>query len=149
MSDDLDELYQTVLLEHSKRPRNFGEFPEATIHVDADNPSCGDEIHLHADFDPEGKVVKLQFTGQGCAISQASASLMTLKLQGRSGAEALQMLGDFRQLVTQEPGNEPETLGDLVAFGGVRKFPQRVKCAMLPWRAFEQAHDEWQRNSSS
>lgn len=144
MTDDLDELYQTVLVEHSKRPRNFGEFPEAAVHVDADNPSCGDEIHLHADFDESGKVNTLQFTGQGCAISQASASLMTLKLKGKTREEALQMLGEFRELVTEEPATENEALGDLIAFGGVRKFPQRVKCAMLAWRAFEQAHEEWQ-----
>ena len=148
MSGDLDELYQEVLLEHSKRPRNFGEIRDPAVHVHGDNPACGDEIHLHVRFGEDGQVDDVKFTGQGCAISQASASLMTVKLKGKSRTEALALAGAFQDLVIssakeREPIEtervRPKGFGDLAVFGGVRKFPQRVKCAMLPWRAFEQA----------
>ena len=139
MSSELEELYQTVILDHSKRPRNFGELADGAITVHGDNPSCGDEIHLHVRFGAEGKVEDVKFTGQGCAISQASASMMTLKLKGRSRAEAVALLGAFHDLVTIEVAEPPKMLGDLRLLQGVRKFPQRVKCAMLAWRAFEQA----------
>ncbi len=139
MSSELEELYQEVILDHSKRPRNFGELAEGAITVHGDNPACGDEIHLHVRFGADGKVEDVKFTGQGCAISQASASLMTLKLKGRSREEAVAMLGAFHDLVTSDVAEPPQMLGDLRLLQGVRKFPQRVKCAMLAWRAFEQA----------
>jgi nitrogen fixation NifU-like protein len=139
MNSELEELYQTVILDHSKRPRNFGEIPEGAVHVHGDNPSCGDEIHLHVKFGADGGVEALKFTGQGCAISQASASMMTLKLQGKPRAEAQAMARAFHDLVTLENAEAPRALGDLRLLAGVRKFPQRVKCAMLAWRAFEQA----------
>jgi len=146
MNADLEELYQQVLLEHSKRPRNFGELSEGAVHVHGDNPSCGDEIHLHVRFGESGRVDEMRFTGQGCAISQASASLMTVKLKGKSRMEAMEFARAFRDVVMRPiPSDEgeatklPPGFGDLSVFTGVRKFPQRVKCAMLPWRAFEQA----------
>lgn len=141
MNDELEELYQQVILDHSKRPRNFGELAEG-VHVHGDNPSCGDEIQLHVKFGEGGKVEDLKFTGMGCAISQASASLMTLKLKGKPRDEAERLMRNFTLLVTGD--NEPDTkgLGDAVLLRGVRKFPQRVKCAMLAWRAFEQALHE-------
>lgn len=136
---ELEELYQEVILDHSRRPRNFGELPDATVKVHGDNPSCGDEIHLAIKFDGDGGLEQIKFTGHGCAISQASASLMTMKLKGKKRAEVEQMLGAFRDLVTSEKNDAPKNLGDLQVMRGVRKFPQRVKCAMLPWRAVEQA----------
>jgi len=143
---NFDELYQQVILDHSKRPRNFGELEgEEIVHVHGDNPSCGDEIFLHVKFGPEN-VEEVKFTGHGCAISQASASLMTLKLKGKKREEAEALLNQFHDRVTgpaaesDQPG--PKELGDLNLFSGVRKFPQRVKCAMLAWRAFEQALQE-------
>ena len=136
---ELEELYQEVILDHSRRPRNFGELPDATVKVHGDNPSCGDEIHLAIKFDGDGGLEEIKFTGHGCAISQASASLMTMKLKGKKRAEVEQMLGAFRDLVTSEKNDVPKNLGDLQVMRGVRKFPQRVKCAMLPWRAVEQA----------
>ena len=139
MNSELEELYQQVLLDHSKRPRNFGEITEGAVHVHGDNPSCGDEIHLHVRFGEDGKVEDLKFTGMGCAISQASASMMTLKLKGKSREEATEMLHSFHDLVTKDVPEPPKQLGDLRLMQGVRKFPQRVKCAMLAWRAFEQA----------
>jgi len=139
MNTELEELYQQVILDHSRRPRNFGPLEGEATRVHGDNPSCGDEIHLAVRFGADGGVEDLKFTGQGCAISQASASLMTLKLKGRPRAEAEAMLNAFHDLVTKEVAEPPKQLGDLRLLQGVRKFPQRVKCAMLAWRAFEQA----------
>ena len=136
---DLEELYQEVILDHSRRPRNFGELADAAVRVHGDNPACGDEIHLAVKFDGDGGLQEIKFTGHGCAISQASASLMTMKLKGKSRAEVEQMLHAFRDLVTTGKNDLPKNLGDLQVMRGVRKFPQRVKCAMLPWRAVEQA----------
>lgn len=138
MNTELEDLYQQVILDHSRRPRNFGEI-EGAVRVHGDNPSCGDEIHLDVKFGAAGGVEDLKFTGQGCAISQASASLMTIKLKGRSRAEAEEMWRAFHDLVTSDVAEPPKQLGDLRLLQGVRKFPQRVKCAMLAWRAFEQA----------
>lgn len=139
MNTELDELYQAVLLDHAKRPRNFGEIAEGAVHVHGDNPSCGDEIHLHVRFGDNRRVDEIKFTGQGCAISLASASLMTMKLRGRTAEEANDLTRAMHGLITGEVQDPPSTLGDLKVMSGVRKFPQRVKCAMLPWRAFEQA----------
>jgi nitrogen fixation NifU-like protein len=138
MNAELEELYQEVILDHSRRPRNFGKIADA-IQVHGDNPSCGDEIDLSVRFKEDGSIDDLKFTGQGCAISQASASLMTLKLKGKPRAEAEAMLQAFHDIVTTEVADPPKMLGDLRLMAGVRKFPQRVKCAMLAWRAFEQA----------
>ncbi len=139
MSAELEDLYQQVLLDHSKRPRNFGSIAEGAVHVHGDNPSCGDEIDLHVRFGPEREVAEIKFTGQGCAICMASASMMTIKLKGRSSAEATDLLEAFHSLVTSDVAHPPKPLGDLQLMAGVRKFPQRVKCAMLAWRAFGQA----------
>jgi len=139
MSPELEELYQEVILDHSRRPRNFGDLPNAAVRVHGDNPACGDEIHLGVKFGTDGGLQDIKFTGHGCAISQASASLMTSKLKGKSRAEATGMLRAFHALVTDETAEAPKMLGDLRLLQGVRKFPQRVKCAMLAWRAVEQA----------
>ena len=139
MSPELEELYQEVILDHSRRPRNFGDLPNAAVRVHGDNPACGDEIHLGVKFDADGGLQDIKFTGHGCAISQASASLMTMKLKGKSRADVMTTLRAFRDLVTDETNKAPKTLGDLRVMRGVRKFPQRVKCAMLAWRAVEQA----------
>jgi nitrogen fixation protein NifU and related proteins len=141
MIPEIEELYQEVILDHSRRPRNFGELPEAAVLVHGDNPACGDEIHLAVKFDGDGGLEDIKFTGHGCAISQASASLMTMKLKGKSRGEALDMLRAFHDLVTNDTSEAPKTLGDLRVMKGVRNFPQRVKCAMLAWRAVEQAFE--------
>ena len=112
------------------------------MRVHGDNPACGDEIHLAVKFGPDGGLQDIKFTGHGCAISQASASLMTMKLKGKSRAEATEMLRAFHDLVTEETSEAPKALGDLRVMQGVRKFPQRVKCAMLAWRAVEQALEQ-------
>jgi nitrogen fixation NifU-like protein len=139
MNPELEELYQDVILDHSRRPRNFGELVDAAVLVHGDNPACGDEIHVGVKFATDGDLQDIKFTGHGCAISQASASLMTMKLKGKSPAEAMQMFRAFHDLVTGETAASPQKLGDLRLLQGVRKFPQRVKCAMLAWRAIEQA----------
>lgn len=148
MSSELEELYQEVILDHSRRPRNFGNLPDASVLVHGDNPSCGDEIHLGVKFSAEGALQDLKWSGQGCAISQASASMMTTKLKGRSRTEADDLLRAFRGLVTDEMAEAPRALGDLRLMQGVRKFPQRVKCAMLAWRALEQALEQSAGESS-
>ncbi|HZJ14421.1 MAG TPA: SUF system NifU family Fe-S cluster assembly protein [Chthoniobacteraceae bacterium] len=147
MNTDLEELYQAVILDHSRRPRNFGEIPGA-IRVHGDNPSCGDEIDLDVKFGADGAVEDIKFKGQGCAISQASASLMTGKLKGRSRTDAGEMMRAFHDLVTGVETDAPRELGDLRLLQGVRKFPQRVKCAMLAWRAFEQAMENGESGAS-
>jgi nitrogen fixation NifU-like protein len=139
MNVELEELYQEVILDHSRKPRNFGELPNAAVVVHGDNPACGDEIHLAVQFGDNGSLQDIKFTGHGCAISLASASMMTMKLKGKSRDEVMQMLRTFRDLVTGETPAESRKLGDLQLLQGVRKFPQRVKCAMLAWRAVEQA----------
>lgn len=136
---ELEELYQEVILDHSRRPRNFGELPDAAVRVHGDNPACGDEIHLAVKFRDDGGLEEIKFNGHGCAISQASASLMTMKLKGKSREETRSILRAFHDLVTTEETDASKNLGDLRVMRGVRKFPQRVKCAMLAWRALEQA----------
>ncbi|HEY2626821.1 MAG TPA: SUF system NifU family Fe-S cluster assembly protein [Candidatus Udaeobacter sp.] len=142
MNSEIEELYQEVILDHSRRPRNFGELVDAVVRVHGDNPACGDEIHLGVKFDAGGGLQDIKFTGHGCAISQASASLMTMKLRSKNRAEVMEILQAFHSLVTGETSETPKALGDLVAMKGVRKFPQRVKCAMLAWRAVEQALEQ-------
>lgn len=142
MSTELEELYQEVILDHSRRPRNFGALPNPDVLVHGDNPACGDEIHLGVHFDSDGKLAEIKFSGQGCAISQASASMMTMKLKGKTRSEAAQLASAFKSLVTTDTAGETKALGDLQFLQGVRKFPQRVKCAMLAWRAVEQALEQ-------
>ena len=142
LSDDLRDLYQQVILDHSKNPRNRGEIPPPCLHAHGDNPSCGDEIDVWLRLSDDGHIEDLKFTGQGCAISQASASMMTQKIKGKSKAQAAAMREDFRRVIMGDgaPADE-ESLGELILLEGVQKFPQRVKCAMLAWRAVEQALD--------
>ena len=139
MNPELEELYQEVILDHSRRPRNFGELADAAVRVHGDNPSCGDEIDLGVKFGADGSVDEIKFSGHGCAISQASASMMTAKLKGKSRDEASSMLRAFESMILGNGNDAPQRLGDLRLLAGVRKFPQRVKCAMLAWRALEQA----------
>lgn len=137
---EFEELYQDIILDHSRRPRNFGELPEATVHVHGDNPMCGDEISVHLKFGPDDKVEGISFTGNGCSICMASASLMTLKVKKKTRAEAEELMHNFQDLLTSEEERAPSAkLGDLGLFIGVRKFPLRVKCATLAWHALEEA----------
>jgi len=148
MTDDLAELYQEVILDHSRRPRNFGELADASIVVHGDNPSCGDEIHLAVRFGEDGALQEIRFSGHGCAISQASASMMTLKLKGKTREEAEQLVRGFEHLIIDGKAPDSLKLGDAKLLEGVRKFPQRVKCAMLAWRAAEQALQQTQGDAT-
>jgi nitrogen fixation NifU-like protein len=136
---DLEELYQTVLLDHSRKRRNYGELPEATHTAAGNNPSCGDEVSVQAKISPDGTIDEIKFTGQGCAISQASASLLTIKIKGKTRNDALKLERRVHDLLTSDiDAPQPDDLGDLLALGGVRQFPQRVKCAALAWNALKQ-----------
>jgi nitrogen fixation NifU-like protein len=136
---NVEELYQEIILDHSKRPRNFGLLPDATATVKGDNPSCGDEVELMVRLSPQ-TIEALKFTGHGCAICMASASLMTVKMRGKSRQEAQILVDAFRHMLTGPESGEPlSDFGDLLVFSAVRRFPQRVKCATLAWRALEQA----------
>ena len=136
---ELTDLYQEVVLDHSKRPRNYGPLQGETHHAEGLNPLCGDRITVHARVEG-GRVAEVRFEGSGCAISRASASVMTGVVKGRSGAEVEALFGRFHKLVTEGPdaGGE-ESLGKLAVFGGVHEFPARVKCASLAWHALRQA----------
>ena len=134
---DLRDLYQEVILDHNRAPRNFGKLENANRESEGHNPLCGDRVRvsLHVEGD---RIEGIAFQGSGCAISTASASLMTEALRGKTVEEAHALFRGFRGLVTRGDG-DPEDLGKLAVFGGVREFPIRVKCATLAWHTFEAA----------
>jgi nitrogen fixation NifU-like protein len=136
---DLRELYQQVILDHYKRPRNFQKLPCATCHAEGHNPLCGDEITVYLHLD--GDVIQdISFQGAGCAISQSAASLMTTVLKGKTKAEAEELFQKFHDMVTGEGETpDPMELGKLAVFCGVSEFPVRVKCASLPWHTMRAA----------
>jgi nitrogen fixation protein NifU and related proteins len=137
MSDELRDLYQEVILDHNRRPRNFGTLPDANRSAEGHNPLCGDRVTVYLRVE-EGRLQGISFQGSGCAISTASASLMTDALRGKSVAEAHELFRGFHELVTRGEG-DPEDLGKLAVFEGVREFPIRVKCATLAWHTLEAA----------
>ncbi len=137
---DLRELYQSTILDHYKKPRNFGALPGASAHAEGHNPLCGDRVTLHVLLD--GDVVRdVRFEGSGCAISTASASMMTEVVKGKSRADAERLFERFRDLIAGPadamPG--PEEIGKLAVFSGVRDYPTRIKCATLVWHALHSA----------
>jgi nitrogen fixation NifU-like protein len=131
---DLSDLYQQIIIEHNRSPRNFKVLPDATGTAEGDNPLCGDRIIVYVKLDGDS-VADIGFQGKGCAISQASASLMTGAVKGKPVAEAERLFQAFHAMVTSDPTKTPDTsaLGKLAAFAGVRQFPARVKCANLAW----------------
>ena len=132
MNDELRELYQDVIIEHSKRPRNFHAL-EAAHKADGYNPLCGDVVSVYVALEGD-RVKDVAFQGHGCAISTASASVMTEALKGKTRAEAEQLFHTFHDLVTGKSGDsDPTRLGKLAVFAGVSEFPVRVKCATLCW----------------
>ncbi len=142
MDFDFEEMYQDVILNHSRKPRNFGPLADATVTVSGDNPTCGDEIALSVKFNPQHDCLEgVGFTGQGCSICMASASMMTQKIKGKTKAEASTLWDEFQGMITGKTDEQslPKELGDLRLLRGVRKFPQRVKCATLAWHALKQA----------
>jgi len=137
---DLRELYQEVILDHSKRPRNFRKMEVANRHAEGYNPLCGDRITLYVNLE-DGILKEISFQGSGCAISTASASMLTESLKGKTTAEAEALFHRFHALVTGPPDEIPdvEGLGKLAVFAGVREFPIRVKCATLAWHTLRAA----------
>ena len=137
---ELADLYQEIILDHNKRPRNCREMPVCTCSAEGNNPLCGDEVKVFVQLD-NGTLSDVAFQGQGCAISRASASMMTGKTKGRSEEEARVLSGKVRDMLLGPESAPPRDLGDLAALSGVRKFPARIKCAMLPWHTLEAALD--------
>jgi nitrogen fixation NifU-like protein len=137
---DLTDLYQEVILDHNRRPRNFGALPDATRTANGHNPLCGDRLTLYVRLDGD-RIDGISFEGSGCAISKASASLMTEAVKGRQVGDAIALFDRFHQVVTT-PVDQPvddASVGKLAALAGVREFPVRVKCASLAWHTLKAA----------
>jgi nitrogen fixation NifU-like protein len=137
---DLRDLYQQVILDHQKKPRNFRVLEGADRHAEGFNPLCGDKISLFVKMN-NGVIQEVGFQGAGCAISTASASMMTESVKGKTPAEAESLFKTFQDLVTSDPHGKVDApeLGKLEVFAGVREFPVRVKCATLPWHTLRAA----------
>jgi nitrogen fixation NifU-like protein len=136
---DLKDLYRDVIVDHNRNPRNFREMPDASAHAEGFNPLCGDRLTLYVRLDGE-RIGDVSFQGSGCAISVASASLLTESVKGRTVAEAEQLFTRMHELLTrQDATGDPAELGKLAALSGVREFPARVKCASLCWHTLDAA----------
>jgi len=134
MDDELSQLYQEVILDHSRKPRNFCVLPGANHTAEGNNPLCGDRVSIFLRL--EGDIIKdASFQGSGCAISKAAASIMTDQIKGKTVAQARHTFEEFQKLVTTGHAADEESLGKLAVFAGVNRFPMRVKCAALPWHA--------------
>jgi nitrogen fixation NifU-like protein len=137
---DYNELYQQVILEHNKKPRNFKVLESANAYSLGKNPLCGDQFAVYTQLNDAGVIEDIGFQGDGCAISKASASLMTNAVKGKTKAEAQQMIDEFQKLLTgQMSVDEPNHLGRLTILSGVREYPVRVKCATLAWHTLAAA----------
>ena len=134
----LDEIYKEVILDHYKNPRNKRDLPNAERSCSRNNPLCGDEITVFV-HEEGGKIAEVSFVGQGCSISQSSASMMTEAVTGRSVEETQRLIGDFRGMMAGELDPDEDELGDLVALKGVVKYPIRIKCAVLAWDVLQEA----------
>ena len=139
ISDTMQELYREILLDHSQRPRNRGELEDADIEEHVLNPLCGDEVTVYAVFDGD-KVSEVRFVGRGCSISQASASMMTERLVGKSREEAAAEVKGFKDMMTGD--KEFPKHDELAALKGVIQYPSRIRCATLAWTAFEKGLTE-------
>ena len=137
---DLRRLYQEVILDHNKKPRNFGVLEAANRHAHGHNPLCGNDYTIYAIVE-DGVVRKAGFTGEGCAISKAAASMMTARIKNKPVSDALELVNEFRLLVMGEldPEKDEHSLGHLAVFQGVSSLPVRIKCALLPWHALQAA----------
>lgn len=145
---DLKDLYRDVIVDHNRTPRNFRKIPDADRVLEGFNPLCGDKLTLYLKMD--GETIKdLSFEGSGCAISVASASLMTERLKGRSRREAEKLFDTVHDLLTKEVAADTDELGKLAVLAGVREFPSRVKCASLCWHTLKGALDDGGHTSVS
>jgi nitrogen fixation NifU-like protein len=139
MTMDLRDLYQEVILDHNKRPRNFGEL-EGASRAAGHNPMCGDRVSVSVRMEGD-RVAEARFLGNGCAISKASASMMTEAVTGHTAEEVRGMFATFHEMVTGQAEADDEKVGKLVVLSGVKEYPSRVKCAMLAWHALQAAID--------
>jgi len=146
---ELSELYQAVILDHNKKPRNFRKLESANRTAEGFNPLCGDQLHVYLQFEDD-QVKDISFEGSGCAIWKASASMMTQAVKGKSKQEAEQLFEEFHRMVTGKLDEETEEnhLGRLTIFAGVRDFPVRVKCATLSWHTLHAALNEREKAST-
>jgi nitrogen fixation protein NifU and related proteins len=144
---DLNDLYQEVILDHNRRPRNFRRIDPASHYAEGYNPLCGDRFTVFLQINGD-RIEDLAFEGSGCAISKASASLMTDRLKGSTVTEAHELFERFHRMVTTPPDQAVEDLGKLSVLAGVREFPVRVKCASLAWHTLKAAMDRKQRTST-
>lgn len=136
---DLKDLYRDVIVDHNRQPRNFGKLDPADAHAEGYNPLCGDRLTIYVNLEGE-RIRDAKFEGSGCAISVASASLLTEAVRGKSKPEVRALFDDIHALLTQQDANvDPASLGKLAALGGVREFPARVKCASLCWHTLNAA----------
>ena len=147
MTSDLNDLYQEVILDHNRRPRNFHALADASHSAEGYNPLCGDRLTLYLRVD--GDVISdAAFEGSGCAISKASASIMTDAIKGSRIPDAQLLFERFHRMVTTPPDEDVEDMGKLSAFAGVREFPVRIKCASLAWHTLRAALDRKQKAST-
>ena len=146
---ELSELYQQVILDHNKKPRNFRKLESANHSAEGYNPLCGDHLTVYLDL-KDGAVKEIAFEGSGCAISKAAASMMTQAVKGKSKEQAEELFNEFHSMVTGELDEETDenSLGNLRIFAGVREFPERVKCATLPWHTLHAALNNEQQVST-
>ena len=140
----LDDLYREVILDHYKSPRNTGQLEDPTWSVELNNPLCGDEIQVQAQVE-DGRIKAIRFQGRGCSISQASASMMTELLEGKTVNEAEALIDDFKLMIQGQP--HEHDLGDLEALQGVSRYPVRIKCATLSWNAVQKGMSAWKGES--
>lgn len=138
MSNVTDDLYQEVVVEHKRAPRHFGTLPEPTHEARGRNPQCGDDVQVQLRVE-DGKVRDIRFSGQGCAICIASASMMTEAVLGREEQAVRELQQHFRAVLTGQAEPEEQSLGKLVSLAGVRRYPSRIKCALLGWHALMHA----------
>ena len=144
MLDQLDDLYREVIMDHFRDPRNVGDLPQAEIKANGTNPLCGDEMAFALAL-KDGRIAQVRFAGKGCAISQATASMLTEQLEGRTLPEAQALIQTMRQLMQGQAPDPKIELGDLESLAGVSKFPVRVKCAALSWNVLEQGLADYQK----
>ena len=145
---ELRDLYQEVILDHNRRPRNFRVLDGATHAAEGHNPLCGDRVAVALRLEDDGRIAEIAFQGSGCAIAKASASLMTDAVAGRTAAEARELFLRVHRMVTTPPGEPVEDLGKLLALAGVREFPVRVKCASLAWHTLQAALEKRKETST-
>jgi nitrogen fixation protein NifU and related proteins len=146
---DLQELYQSIILDHNRRPKNYGTLDEANRRAEGRNPSCGDEVRVELRV-ADDRIEDVRFTAAGCAVSRAAASIMTQQVKGKSRAEVEKLFATFHELVTgklRPTEQEVRGLGELAAFSGVARFPIRVKCASMPWHTLQAALRETSRDA--